>query len=67
MEAAQRLTALELVDVQGDGRAELVLGSVDGCLYLLGGSSGPASAWFNAASLHLLQTSSCAVRFLWAA
>ncbi len=67
MEAAQRITALELADVQDDGRAELALGSVDGCLFLIGGSSGPTSAWFNAASLHLLQTTSCAVRFLWAA
>jgi hypothetical protein len=66
MEPAQCLTALELADVQEDGRAELLVGGVDGRLHLMGGS-GPASAWFDVSSLRLLQTTSCAVRFLWAA
>jgi hypothetical protein len=65
-DAATRLTALEIADVQEDGRAELMVGGIDGRVQMLSGN-GPASLWFNAGNMHLLQATSCAIRFLWAA
>jgi hypothetical protein len=64
--AATRITALEVADVQDDGRAELMVGGVDGRVQLLSGS-GPAPLWFKETAMHLLQSSGCAIRFLCAA
>jgi hypothetical protein len=65
-DTATRIAALEIADVQEDGRAELMVGGVDGRVQMLGGS-GPAALWFKAGNMHLLQATGCAIRFLCAA
>jgi hypothetical protein len=64
--ASQRLSALEIADVDGDDMDEMLIGGADGRLLMLSGS-GPVGAWFNAATMQTLQTTGCAVRFLCAA